>query len=95
MLISILLNRGSPRSGNVWNPRNDFNSGGGDYGYPTQKNNNFKPGRGGFQNPNKNARGQFPNNNFGGNPHNANAKNPQAFQNKQKPPNKNFHGGGH
>jgi hypothetical protein len=94
ILIVTVFTSGSPRSGNVWNPRNDnFNSGGGDYGYPNQKNGNFNPGRGGFPTPNKNSRGQFPNNNFGGNQNNANAKG-QAFQNKQKPQNKNFRGGG-
>ncbi len=89
-MILIIQISGSPRSGNVWNPRNDnFNSGGRDYRYPNQKSGNFKPGRGGFQNPNKNSRGQFHNNNFGGNQNNTNAKGPQ-FQNKQKPQNKNW-----
>jgi hypothetical protein len=86
--------RGSPRSGNVWNPRADnFNSGGSDYGTQNQKNFNARGGRGSFPNNNKSQRGQ-PSNQFAGYNSGNQGNRAQGFQQKPKTQNKGFRGGG-
>jgi hypothetical protein len=85
---------GSPRAGNVWNPRNEsFNAGGNNYGYQIPKTGGSQAGRGGFQNQNKTQGGssgnQFHNNGGKNNPNRG-----QPFHQKQKPQNKGFRGGG-
>jgi hypothetical protein len=90
--LTVLSSSGGSRVGSVWNPRND-NPRGSDFGFQNQKNPGNQGGRGHFPGPNKQQGGGGSNqfNNFGAGRSNNKGSN---FQQKSKPPNKGFRGGG-
>jgi hypothetical protein len=78
------------RAGNDWNPRNDNNSGGGNFGFNNQQNQNY-PNRGSFSQGQKGQRGgQHPGSNRGSNNGNRNSGFPKKAMG---PPNRGTRGG--